>query len=73
VADVKKLTRIDFDTMENHSPEVHTEVGIFTPGDGLTAYGKISRWFQEQEPVKLYTGYDGQVYPQWKIEPVKVI
>ena len=67
-SDLIRLVRIGFDSLENHNPVYETEIGIFNSRDGLSSYGRVAEWFRAQEPVKLYTGYDGQVYPQWRLE-----
>lgn len=62
-----KIIKHDFDTLENHNPHYSKELGIFIAGDGLSAYGKASKFIQEMEPVRLYTGYDSCVYPRLEL------
>lgn len=61
-----RLTRIDFDNMENRDAVYKTQLGNFegVPG-GLTAHGKVSDYIQKLEPIKMYLGWDGCVYPQF--------
>ena len=69
MSDVKRLVRIDFDNMENHNPTTQKVLGVFIGEErGLTAQGKAAEWFNKQEPVRLYLGYDGQIYPQFRLE-----
>lgn len=69
MSDVKRLVRIDFDNMENRNPVTKKVLGVFVGDErGLTAHGKASEWFKKQEPVHFYLGYDGQIYPQFRLE-----
>lgn len=65
-----KLLKFEFDNLENHNCEVVTEVGIFVADGQLTAHGKVGRFIQSLDPEKRYLGWDGQVYPQYKLEHV---
>ena len=62
-----RLVKIGFDSLENRNPQYKETIGLFVDGDGLTALGKVSKWFDEQPPVKLYQGYDGGIYPQFEL------
>ena len=65
---VYRLIRIDHDNLENREP-IHTKtIGLFMDDDNSTAHGKISDYFKKQPPEKLYFGWDGKVYPKFKIE-----
>ena len=68
-----RLVRVDFDNMENRNARSETAIGVFVDDpDSLSAYGKVARWFEGQPPVKLYTGWDDKVYPQFVLEGVNV-
>ena len=67
--EVIRLVRVDFDNLENRDGRMENEIGIFGPTDQLSAYGVISDWFKKQPPMKLYVGWDQQVYPQFRLEP----
>ncbi len=74
MSDIKRLVRIDFDNLENRNPITTRVLGVFVGDEhGLTAHGKASDWFNKQEPVHLYLGYDGQVYPQFLLEQEKAL
>lgn len=62
-----KVIRHDFDNMENNSPYRSEELGIFIAKDGLTAYGNASKFISGLRPVKIYSGYDGFVYPRFEL------
>lgn len=61
------VLRIDFDNMENRAATTQKTMVTLVPGDGRSAYGKAQQWFAAQPPTQLYTGYDHQVYPQFKL------
>lgn len=71
--DAIKLIKVGFDTLENRDPIYEIEMGVFVDDNSLTAHGKIAKWFNEHEPVKMYLGWDGQVYPKFKMEPCKIL
>lgn len=67
-----RLIRIDFDNMENRDPYCEEEVAVFVGDAHLTAHGKASEYMRTMEKVRPYAGYDGQVYPQFKLKKVKL-
>jgi hypothetical protein len=67
MTEIIRVVRTDFDSMENHSPRSEKTIATFLPEGPITAYGKAAIWFRSQPPVALYTGYDLQVYPQFKL------
>lgn len=71
--EVIRLVRIDFDSMENREPRYETDMGTFAATRDLTASGRVKRWMSEQKPVQLYVGYDGQVYPQFRLEAKRLL
>jgi len=74
MSDVILLGQIDFDSYENDDPIVRKDVGLFVgEAKGLSAHGKVKAWFDTQTPVRLYLGYDGEVYPQFILEKQNVI
>lgn len=32
-----------------------------------TGIGAAAAWMKNQEPVALYVGYDGEIYPQYRL------
>lgn len=70
---ISRLIQIDFDTMENRSAEAMCEkqLGVFQDDDKIMAHGKIARWFDGKK-FALYLGWNGQVYPQFRIEESQV-
>lgn len=67
-----KLTRTDFDGMENHNPESTTVVCIFVADEKHSAMGVAQEYFQKQPAEKLYVGYDTGIYPKFKLELIRV-
>jgi len=65
--EIKRLLKHEFDSLENHNPVTITCVGTFVNDDAGTTARKIDRYFKEN-PVILYTGYDGNVYPSFVIK-----
>lgn len=74
MADILRLERIDFDNLENRDAICKKVVGVFVAEEkGLTAYGKADEWFRTQPPVAMYLGWDGQVYPQFRLIKEKAL
>lgn len=67
-----KVIRVDFDNLENRQPYLRTDIGTFVAGEGLTPFGKISRFFSSLQPQKLYMGYDLKVYPQFELQEIEL-
>ena len=70
--DAKKLIRVHFDNSENHCPLCEEDLGVFFGGKHSSAHGQISEWMRKQEPCRVYLGYDGKFYPQYRIIDVKI-
>jgi hypothetical protein len=66
--EAKELIRIDFDNMENRDALYETSLGTFVQSDELTAHGVLLKWLSEQPPVNMYLGWDGEVYPKFKVK-----
>lgn len=69
-----KLIEVSFDNLENGYAEAicREELGVFVDGDKLTAHGKVEEFLRTLEPRHPYLGYDGEVYPQFKVERVQI-
>ena len=73
MSETLKLAEVGYDSLEGE--EYKNDIGIFTEGDGLTAYGKIQQWLGDQPPKKLYMGSIigiPKTYPQYEVTPIKV-
>ena len=68
--DVVMLVRYDFDNMENRNAERKKIIGVCIADKGKTAHGMASLYVDNMNPVNLYLGWDGEIYP--KLEVVKV-
>ena len=64
--EVIQLIKIDFDTMENRNPLIENCIATFVSDEVLTAQGKYDRYIENLPPIKLYKGWDGELYPQFK-------
>ena len=64
------LYRIDFDNLENNIGNAinKRELGVFGPKPPLTAHGNCSDYISKLEPFRMYLGWDGEIYPQFKME-----
>jgi hypothetical protein len=79
--EILRLIKITFDNLENESAAARHEedLGTFvneptidaTNTVGKTAYVKVGELLCTLE-IKLYLGWDGQVYPQFRVEKVWV-
>lgn len=70
---VLRLSRLDFDILENNLSAAlkSTEVGLFQDDETLTAHGKIALYFHELPAQKFVFAWTGDVYPQWQIDTVE--
>lgn len=68
--EILELIRVDFSTFENYSPAYRTTLGMFSANKELhtSAHGTLSKFLEDLPPVKLYTGWDGEVYPKFRIK-----
>lgn len=66
--EIIRLVKIDHDNLENHNAIYTTNLGTFIAGDGLSAHGKVGKFISNMEPQKRYLGWDGNVYPQYRLE-----
>lgn len=66
------VVKIGFDTLENRESEAiyREELATFieTEDSDLSAAGKAGNYISELEPMQLYLAWNGEVYPQIKIE-----
>ena len=67
-----QVFRDDFDNMENHSPECSKLLGTFIEKEGKTAYGNASIFISNINPIKVYSGYDGEVYPKFRLVRITI-
>jgi hypothetical protein len=58
----------EFDNLENHNPYSRREIGTFGPKDNLTAHGNCDKFLKTMPPVKMYLGWDHQIYPKFVME-----
>lgn len=66
--EIIRLIRIDHDNLENRNA-IHTKcLGTFIGDDGSSAYSKVDEFIHNIGPKKFYLGWDGNVYPQFRLE-----
>ena len=68
-----KLTKINFDNLENRNGEVIEFERIFIGDEGgITAYGRLSDWIKQQPAEKRYAGWDMRIYPRYEITKIEI-
>lgn len=74
MSELLKLTRVDFDGMENdiNAAICISEEIYFTDDSEATAHAKCSNYLSSQT-IKPYLGWDQKVYPIFKIKIVNSI
>ena len=66
--EIIRLERINFDIMENRNPYSIEILATFCADNGsLTPHGKCDELLKKLPPVKLYLGWDGEVYPKIRL------
>lgn len=72
--EVLQLIRIGFDNMENRDAVVTSVIGVFGDDDApsVTARAKIDVKLLEEKAQQPYLGWDGKIYPQYKIVKISV-
>lgn len=70
MTEVVTLIEVGFDGLENHAAAARTErvIGVFVADRHLSAHGVCGDWLRAQPPRALYLGWDGEVYPQFRVE-----
>jgi hypothetical protein len=68
-----RLVRIDFDSLENTEERARSceDFGVFLGDEQRNAKTKIDEFLAGFD-VRLYLGWDGEVYPKFELEEVKV-
>lgn len=67
-----QIIKEGFDSMENHSPWHESVVAIIVDSPDKNRSIKAGEWLKEQK-ITLYAGWDGQVYPKFKLKEIEVI
>ena len=67
-----RLTKIDFDSMENEigNARCRDVVGYFIDSDDRTARAKVAEAIAALPPERTRDGWDGERYPQYKVEEI---
>jgi hypothetical protein len=71
---VIKFTRVDFDNLENHHLQAigETVLGYYAKPDGMTTFGVMADIINKLNPIKVYMGWDGVLYPRLNMEEIEV-
>ncbi len=73
INEVCEALRYDFDNLENRDALRVTSLGIFGPGnDRESAVGKAACFIEQLPPERRYWGWDGEVYPRFKLRRVSL-
>lgn len=69
-----ELIKVDFDSLENSlsSAIIKRSIGVFVEGDGLTASGKIAKYFETLAPERRYGGWNHEIYPQYVMKEINL-
>lgn len=67
-----RLEQISFDNMENHNPITVDVLGTFVDDNANTASYKVDLFLKEMPAQKMYTGWDDQVYPQYRLVKINI-
>ena len=70
--EVKELIKKDFDGMENKNPEVYETIGLFTDDKDKNAHKKIMEYLSTLK-ITPYLGWDGEVYPKFKVNKKEIL
>jgi hypothetical protein len=66
------LVRIEFHAEDHPDVAVVPEtLATFVEDETHTAHEKLAAFVRALPPVKLYIGWDGDTYPQFKVERVE--
>lgn len=61
-----------FDNMENHNAKCSELLGTFIEQNGLTAHGNAAEFISKMKPNGHYLGYDGNIYPKYRMERIEI-
>lgn len=69
-----QIFKIVFDSMENSLDAAINEtlLGTFIGNENLTAHGNASNFISKLEPMGVYLGWDGNVYPKIVIKKIEI-
>jgi hypothetical protein len=66
------LMRINFDSLENREPK-HTDIeAIFIDSPEKNCHIKLKEYLKNRQPIVLYSGYDHEIYPKFKIIEITI-
>lgn len=66
-----KLIKIGFDSLENRNPEYEEELAVFVDSPERNRYLKLQDYLHTLTYTP-YAGYDHKIYPQFRVEKIKI-
>jgi hypothetical protein len=74
MSEVVEIIKTSFDGLENKSERAIRDesLGLFTDDGKLTAQGNAAEFISKLPEIKMYIGWDGEVYPKFKLISRKV-
>jgi len=67
-----QVFRDDFDNMENRNAKCTELLGTFIEENGLSAHGNAGKFIDSIKPTGYCLGWDGNVYPKFRIVKIKI-
>lgn len=68
VTEFIRVVKIDWDNSENRDGSIEYDEGIFVGNAKVTAHRAVWDWFETLPPTKLYLGWNGEVYPKYRLD-----
>lgn len=68
--EILQLYEDGFDSLENRNPKYSELIATFVPSPPLTVQGVADNFISKMKPVKIHLGYDGEIYPKFRLEKV---
>ncbi len=66
-----QLIRIGFDSLENREPWYEELEATFVDSPDKNRYMKLQEYFKDKT-FRMYTGYDHEIYPKFKVQNIKI-
>jgi hypothetical protein len=69
MTEIYRLTKVTFDTLENNIDSAISEQHI----GNYSSHDALSEALRRETDIELYLGWDGNVYPQYKVRKETLI
>jgi len=67
-----KLEILHHDNLENHDAVHITDTEYFQDDSSGTAHHKLARFLKQKGRVEVYLGWDGEVYPKFRVSRISI-